>query len=107
MNLANDVKGRVFDPVVSEKRKNTVMANFSTFEGKDKEGNPKYNSWTIYFVGKSYNAAKELQSKDQVRLLNAKVETSYNKETEKTYVWITAFSFEKMDEKPDTKESEG
>lgn len=86
MNIANDVRGTVFEPKESEKRKNTITANFSTYEGKTADGSPKYNSWTIHFVGKSFEQAKKLISKDQVMLTNAKVETSYNKETEKTFV---------------------
>lgn len=107
MNIANDVRGTIFNPEISEKMKNTVTGSFSTYEGKDKDGNSKYNSWIIHFVGKAFENAKKLQSKDQVKILKAKVENSYNKETEKLFVWVTAFSFEKIERKVSEEESEG
>jgi hypothetical protein len=99
MNIANDVKGTIFEPKESEKKKNTVTANFSTYEGKEKDGSAKYSSWIIYFVGNAFQPAKELKTKDLIKLTNAKIENSFNKETKKNFIWITVFSFEKVEKK--------
>ena len=100
MQISNDVKARVFDIAESEKRKNTVTANISTYEGKDKDDKAVYSSWRANFVGDAFGKAKDLSEKDLIVLTNAKVESSFNKEKERLYVTVTVFDFEKAkDEK--------
>lgn len=97
MKIDKDQKAKVFDVEVSEKRKNTVTANLSTYEGKDKDDNAVYSSWRANFVGGAYEKAKSLSAKDEITLLDAKVENSYNKEKERLYVTITVFDFAKTE----------
>ena len=95
MKIANNVHATVFDPKEDPAiRKNTVMANISTYEGKDKDEKSVYSSWRANFVGDAYEKAKGLKSKDRIVLTNAKVENSYIKETEKLYITVTVFDFE-------------
>ena len=78
MKVSKGTKGNVFNITESENRKNTVTANFSTYEGEDKDGNAVYSSWRTHFVGNAYEKAKSLTEKDKILLLNAKVENNYN-----------------------------
>jgi len=94
MKIAKGSKGNVFNIMEAENRKNTITANFSTFEGKDKEGNPVYSSWRAHFVGKAYDKAKSLVEKETIVLNDAKIENDYNKEKERLYVTLTVFDFE-------------
>lgn len=95
MQISNRETATVFNLTEAENRKNTIKANLSTYEGKDREDKAVYSSWRTYFVGKAYEKAKtELKEKDKILLTNAKVENDYNKEQDKLYVSITVFDFE-------------
>ena len=94
MQISNRETATVFNITEAENRKNTVKANLSTYEGKDKDNKAVYSSWRTYFVGEAYEKAKELKEKDKILLINAKVENDYNKEQEKLYVTLTVFDFE-------------
>ncbi len=95
--LHTKTKVTVFDPEVLENRKNTVLANLSSYEGKDNEGNAKYSSWRSYFVGKAFEKAKDLQSKMTIELKEAKIENHYDKEKKTLYVNLTVFDFDVVD----------
>ncbi len=97
MKLGN-VKATVFDAKKEAKRKNTVIANISTYEGKDQEGNNRYCSWKARFVGDAYEPALNLEDKDKIEITSGKIENNYNKEQEKLYVVVTVFDFEMDDE---------
>ncbi len=97
MKLANDVKATVFELKKAENRKNTFLANISTFEGKDQDDNPKYSSWNTYFVGDAFDKASNLRDKDHIVITSGKIENTYDKEKKRLYVNVTVFDFE-MDE---------
>lgn len=92
MKLAEN-KATVFDVKKDEKRKNTVQANISTYEGEGPDEERRYSSWFTRFVGKAYEKALGLNDKDKIIIKSAKIENSYNKETEKLYVTVTVFDF--------------
>lgn len=94
MQISNRETATVFNITEAENRKNTIKANLSTYEGKDKEDKPIYSSWRTNFVGKAYEKAKDLKEKDKILLINAKVENDYNKEQDKVYILLTVFDFE-------------
>lgn len=87
----------VWDVKEAENVKNTVNANISTSKvvknGESEER--KYMSWQTKFVGKAYEPAKELKDKDIIKIKEAGVENYYNKESEKLYVTLIIFDFEK------------
>ena len=91
-------KATVFQPKKEEKRKNTVLANISTYEGKDQEGNSQYCSWRARFVGSAYERALGLEDKDRIVIKSGKIENNYNKEQERLYVTVTIFDFEDDEE---------
>ena len=97
MKIDKGQKARVYNAAVNEKRKNTVSANLSTYEGKDKDDNAVYSLWRTNFVGAAFEKAKMLSSKDEIILTDAKIENSYNKQNEKSYVYLTVFDFDKAD----------
>lgn len=99
MKIMNDQLATVFEPKESENRKNTIAANISTYEGKDKDEKPIYSSWRGYFVGDAYEKAKSLKDKDRIVLTNSKIENNYNKEKEKLFVTLIIFDFERAPEK--------
>ena len=103
MKIVNEQQATVFQPQEAEKRKNTWMANLSTFEGKDQEGKNIYASWRSFFVGDAYEKAKNLKDRDRIVLTNSKIENNYDKEKEKLYVTLTVFDFEMAPEKTDDK----
>lgn len=92
------VKATVFDAKREEKRKNTVIANISTYEGKDQEDNNRYCSWKARFVGDAFEPALNLADKDKIVITSGKIENNYNKEQERLYVIVTIFDFEMDDE---------
>lgn len=96
MNLGK-VNATVFDVKRDEKRKNTVTANISTYEGKDQEDNKRYCAWKARFVGEAFERALGLENKDRIVITKGKIENNYNKEQERLYVIVTIFEFE-MDE---------
>lgn len=91
-------KATVFDAKKAEKRKNTVVANLSTLEGKDQDDKNKYCSWRTFFVGNAYEKALVLEDKDRIFVTEAKIENFYNKEQEKNYVQVTVFDFDEVEE---------
>ena len=100
MNLSENVV-RVFDMDLPEYRKNTVVANISSFEGRDQDDNPRYSTWRAFFVGDAYKKALKLENKDKgflIKLKNAKVENNYNKDKDKLFLTVTIFDFEIEDE---------
>lgn len=102
MDIVNVQQATVFQPQEAEKRKNTWMANLSTFEGY-KDGKNVYCSWRTFFVSDAYEKAKSLKNKDRIILTDAKIENNYDKEKEKLYVTLTVFDFEMAPEKTDDK----
>lgn len=93
MNLGEN-KATVFEPKKDENRKNTVRATISTYEGEDADQGKKYSSWYARFVGDAYKKAIKLKNKDKIDITSAKIENSYNKDTEKLYVTVTVFDFD-------------
>lgn len=93
MNLSTNVV-RVFQPEKAENRKKTVVANISSYEGRDQDDNPRYSSWRAFFVGDAYKDALDLENNTLIKMTNAKIENNYNKEQEKLYVSVTIFKFE-------------
>ena len=93
MDLKEGTLVNVFDVKKSEKMKNTARANLGSYEGKDADGNAKFSSWHARFVGEAYKKAAKLKGKERISLINAKVESSYNKEEKKSYVTVTVFDF--------------
>jgi len=80
-----------------ERAKNTVFANLSTSEKKE-DGTYENMYWKAKFVGKAYEAAKELKDADKVNIISGLITNEYNKKTEKTWVEVVVFEFE-MSEK--------
>ena len=93
MNIVN-IRATVFEPRETSKRKNTIIANISTYEGKDQDDNPRYCSWTTSFVGECFSLAQKLKNRDRIIIKRGKVENQYNKEQDKLYVNVTIFEFE-------------
>lgn len=94
MNIKN-VKATVFEPRISNKMKNTVLADIYTYEGNDQDGNPKFSSWNCKFVGSGFELAKTLKDRNKIVIKKGKVENVYNKEQEKLYVNVTVFDFDR------------
>ena len=94
MNIKKMEKVRVFELKENDKRKNTVSANISSYEGKSVEGDPLYSSWNANFVGDAYGKAKDLKEGQLIYLIRSKIENNYNKEQKKLYVNVTVFDFE-------------
>lgn len=101
MNIEKNTTVMVFSPRINEKRKNTVTAQVSSFEGKDKYGKSKYCYWYTHFVGDAYEKAKLLKEKDIIVINNANVENAYSRETGKTYVTLAVFNFHMKNESQD------
>lgn len=104
MKIVNEQQATVFEPKEADKRKNTWMANLSTYEGKDKDGKNLYSSWRAFFVGDAYEKAKSLKEKDRIILTNSKIENNYDKGKEKLYVTLTVFDFEMAPDLPEKTE---
>lgn len=94
MNIKEGQKARVWKCKKNDKRKNTYDVQMSTYEGKDKDDNARYSSWNASFVGDAYEKASELKEKDEIILLNAKIESVYLKEKKKEYTNLTVFDFD-------------
>ena len=94
MRIANDQKATVFEVKENEKRKNTMMATLSTYEGKDKGGNNVFSSWRGFFVGDAYEKAKQLKDKDKIILTASKVDNNYDKTKKALYLTLTIFDFD-------------
>lgn len=99
MDIKSGQEARVFEVKESDKRKNTVRANVSTYEGKGQDDKSRYSGWNSYFVGDAYEKAKSLRDKDQIVLKRAKVENFFDKEKNRLYVNLTIFDFDMKDEK--------
>lgn len=86
--------GTVFQVEVKEK---VVQCNLSTSK-KLPDGTYKNSNWRAAFVGDAKAKAEGLKDKDRIEILEASVETTYVKETDKTYVNLTIFDFKTPDE---------
>ena len=94
MNIKEGQKARVWKCKKNESRKNTYDVQLSTYEGKDKDDKSRYSSWNASFVGDAYKKAAKLNEKDEIKLLNAKIEAVYVKEKSKEYINLTVFDFD-------------
>lgn len=83
----------VFDPEKAKDRKRTVVANISSYEGRDADDNPRYATWRAFFVGDAYKEALELKNQTRIKILEGKIENNYNKESKKLFVTVTIFDF--------------
>lgn len=82
MNLMN-TKAHVFQLELSEKKRNTMTAVISTYEGKREVNGEEtniYNSWFTDFVGLAFEKAQFLKDEDWIEITNAKVNSYYSKE---------------------------
>ena len=96
MNIENGTQANVFEARIDEKRKRTVIADISVYEGKDQDDQARYSSWKTKFVGEAYEDALKLNDKDKIVIRSGLVDNFYNKETKKLYVTVTIFKFEKV-----------
>ena len=48
------INATVFEPKKEDGRKDTVIANISTYEGKNQNDKARYCSWRTRFVGEAY-----------------------------------------------------
>lgn len=60
---------------------------------KDKEGNWSNMYFNGKFVGKAFEKSLQLSDKDRITITSGKVETSYNKDTQKSYTSVVVFDF--------------
>ena len=74
MNIEKGTKAMVFQAKKDENRKRTVIADISTYEGRDQD------------------------DKDRIIIQSGIVDNVYNKEKEKLYVTVTIFRFENDEE---------
>ena len=98
LNIKADQKVSVFELKESERRKNTIDANVSSSRkttNANGEETWEYMSWKARFVGQAYEKAKTLQDKDRIILKNAAIENNYVKDTQKLWVTLVVFDFEK------------
>ncbi len=87
----------VFNPEVKGKY---VQAQLSTPKKEKNEENPySYQSWFCKFVGEAVEEAKKLKNQDRINVTNAIIENEYVKESDKNYVTVTIFNFEKEEKK--------
>ena len=93
MNI-KETNARVWQVTVSDKRKNTVIANVSTYDGTDKDDNPIYSNWNARFVGDAFKPAKKLDEGEKICITNAMVTSNYDKKSKKVYTTLTVFDFE-------------
>ena len=98
MNIEKGTKAMVFQAKKDENRKRTVIADISTYEGRDQDDKPRYASWRARFVGEAYEDALGLEDKDRIIIQPGIVDNVYNKEKEKLYVTVTIFRFENDEE---------
>lgn len=90
MNI-KETNARAWQIKVSDKMKNTVTANVSTYEGKDQKDEPVYSSWNARFVGDAYKKAKKLDEGKKFAILSANITTYYDKKNDKNYTNLTIF----------------
>lgn len=87
-----DSYATVWDTTVEEKY---VQAQISTSKkNPTTESGYENMSWRARFVGKAFDAAKELTRGTRINITNGAVENSYNKETKTLYVNVVIFDFE-------------
>lgn len=99
MNLMN-TKAHVFQLELSEKKRNTMTAVISTYEGKREVNGEEtniYNSWFTDFVGLAFEKAQFLKDEDWIEITNAKVNSYYSKEKKSSYCKVTVFDFYKAE----------
>ena len=98
MNIEKGTKAMVFQAKKDENRKRTVIADISTYEGRDQDDKPRYAFWRARFVGEAYEDALGLEDKDRIIIQSGIVDNVYNKEKEKLYVTVTIFRFKNDEE---------
>ena len=98
MNIEKGTKAMVFQAKKDENRKRTVIADISTYEGRDQDDKPRYAFWRARVVGEAYEDALGLEDKDRIIIQSGIVDNVYNKEKEKLYVTVTIFRFENDEE---------
>ncbi|MDY2960026.1 MAG: hypothetical protein SOR72_04430 [Hornefia sp.] len=101
MKIQCGERGTVFNLEVNQRRKNTITGNVSTYEGKNQNNKAVYSSWQANFVGKAFEAAKELTNKDKIVILSANLTNSYSREKNRDYTTLTIFEFIKLEDKSD------
>ena len=106
MNIKKYQRALVFNPEVEQNRKNTVVANLSTEEGVNQNGEKVYSSWRTYFVGAAFEKAKKLQNKDLIIILSGKTANYYDKAKDKLYNNTTVFDFDWYGEKHKDKDED-
>ena len=97
MNI-KETNVRVWQVRTSDKMKNTILANVSSYDGEDAKGNAVYSYWSAKFVGDAYKPAKKLEDGERIRITSGLVTCHYDKKTEKTYANLTIFDFEEPKE---------
>ena len=102
MNIERTQRATVWDVKKSERQKNVYEGVLSTYEGKDRAGDPHYSKWFARFAGKAAGIADQLEDGDKIVLDLAKVETRYDKEKKVAYTDVTIFDFDwyEPEEKP-------
>lgn len=70
------------------------MANLSTSK-KNSDNTYTNMYWKARFVGNAYEKAKALENKDKIEIANGIIENNFNKDTQKLWVTVTVFEFEK------------
>ena len=93
MNTKN-FNARVWSVEKFDKMKNTYVANVSTYEGEDKDGEPVFCYWSGRFVGDAFKKAKSLEEGEKIGVTSANVTTYYDKKKKKLYVNLTIFDFD-------------
>lgn len=76
------------------KGSNVVIANISTYDGADAQGNPIYSTWSGRFVGDAYKPATKLEDGEKIGVVSGNVSTNYDKKTKKLYANMTIFEFD-------------
>lgn len=96
MDISVEQVVRVFDLKLNKKRKNIFSGFITSYEGQDNNDNPKFCSWYCNFVGKAFYKAKKLEQAQEIILLRAKIDNSYNRDTDKFYVNVTVYDFKPL-----------
>lgn len=92
MQIKPYTRGKVFSVREVEKCINCITADFSLYERREKS-RAVYSRWKINFVGEAYNLAKKLEERDEIILLQAKIEKFYNKDVNEMFIFITCYQF--------------
>lgn len=93
MQIKPYTRGKVFSVREVKKCINCITADFSLYERRE-EDKVIYSRWKINFVGNAYNLAKKLKERDNIILLQAKIEKLYNKNINEMFIFITCYEFE-------------